>query len=162
MPLSRLRGREKACVIYCRASVLASISTRGRGSPRARWRAGVGDHGWSSRSARNPRRYRRDLVKDCPHRFPLAFHRGSVLRSARVIAPEQLDIFIPLRRGERLRQWAELAIENNVDLERPTGLSAFAEWLRSQGHAPPELGHEAVTVLVAVMHDYERETLETV
>ena len=108
------------------------------------------------------RRDRRDLVKDCPHLFSLAFHRGSVLRSARVIAPEQLDIFIPLRRGERLRQWAELAIESNVDLERPTGLSAFAEWLRSEGHAPPELGHEAVTVLVAVMHDYERETLETV
>ncbi|MGH7482997.1 MAG: hypothetical protein ACRELV_12655 [Longimicrobiales bacterium] len=73
--------------------------------------------------------------------------------------PEQLDIFIPLQRGERLRQWAGLAVEHHAELEEPGGVSAFASWLRDHGHAPPGLGHEAVTVLVAVMRDCERETL---
>ena len=73
--------------------------------------------------------------------------------------PEQLDIFIPLHRGERLRQWAGLAVEQHAELEEPGGVSAFAAWLRDHGHAPPGLGQEAVTVLVAVMRDCERETL---
>jgi hypothetical protein len=73
--------------------------------------------------------------------------------------PEQLDIFIPLHRGERLRQWAGLAVEHNVELEHPGGESAFAHWLRDHGHAPPGLCDEAVTVLVAVMRECERETL---
>lgn len=74
-------------------------------------------------------------------------------------ASAQLDIFIPLHRGERLRQWAGLAVEHHAELEEPGGVSAFASWLRDNGHAPPGLGQEAVTVLVAVMRDCERETL---
>lgn len=73
--------------------------------------------------------------------------------------PEQLDIFIPLHRGERLRQWAGLAVEHNMELEHPGGVSAFAHWLRDHGHAPAGLCEEAVTVLVAVMRESERETL---
>ena len=74
-------------------------------------------------------------------------------------APEQLDIFIPLHRGERLRQWAGLAVEHNAELEEPGGVSAFAGWLRDNGHAPPGLGQESVTMLVAVMRECEREIL---
>jgi hypothetical protein len=76
-----------------------------------------------------------------------------------VTQPEQLDIFIPLHRGERLRHWAGLAVEHNAKLEDPGGVPAFASWLRDHGHAPPGLGQEAVTTLVAVMRDCERETL---
>ena len=74
-------------------------------------------------------------------------------------APGQLDIFIPLHRGERLRQWAGLAVEHNAELEEPGGVSAFAGWLRDHGHAPAGLGQETLTLLVAVMRDCERETL---
>ena len=76
-----------------------------------------------------------------------------------MIGPEQLDIFIPLHRGERLRQWAGLAVEHNMELERPGGVSAFAHWLRDHGHAPPGFSDEAVAVLVAVMRESERDTL---
>jgi hypothetical protein len=76
-----------------------------------------------------------------------------------VIEPEQLDIFIPLQRRERLRTWATLAVENEVEIAEPEGVSAFAGWLREQGHAPPGLSPEALTVLVAVMRDYEGEAL---
>jgi hypothetical protein len=72
---------------------------------------------------------------------------------------EQLDIFIPLHRGERLREWAGLAVEHHVELEDSGGVSAFASWLRDHGHAPAGLGQETLTLLVAVMRDCERETL---
>jgi hypothetical protein len=76
-----------------------------------------------------------------------------------LVDPAQLDIFVPLQRSERFPSWAGLAVENHVELRRPEDVSAFAGWLRDHGHAPPGLGHEAVTVLVAVMSDYERDTL---
>ena len=76
-----------------------------------------------------------------------------------MVDPAQLDIFVPLQRSERFRSWAGLAVENHVELGRPEDQSAFAVWLRDHGHVPPGLGHEAVTVLVAVMSDYERDAL---
>jgi hypothetical protein len=76
-----------------------------------------------------------------------------------LVDPAQLDIFVPLQRSERFPSWAGLAVENHVELRRPEDVSAFAGWLRDHGHAPPGLGHEVVTVLVAVMSDYERDTL---
>jgi hypothetical protein len=98
----------------------------------------------------------------CIH-FHRDFHWCSTCESfyARqaVAEPDQLDIFIPLHRGERLRQWAGLAVEHHAELEHPSGVSAFAGWLRDHGHAPPGLDQQAVTVLVAVMQDCERETL---
>lgn len=69
--------------------------------------------------------------------------------------PEQLDIFIPLHRRERLREWARLALANQLEVAHPGGVMAFASWLREHGHAPPDLSEEALTVLVAVMQDYE-------
>jgi hypothetical protein len=35
-------------------------------------------------------------------------------------------------------------------------VSAFAEWLERNGHAPAGVSHDAIELLVAVMHDYER------
>jgi hypothetical protein len=71
-------------------------------------------------------------------------------------APEQLDIFIPLQRARRLHEWAGLAREQGLDERSPTNVSAFAEWLERNGHAPAGVSHDAVELLVAVMHDYER------
>jgi hypothetical protein len=71
-------------------------------------------------------------------------------------APEQLDIFIPLQRAARLREWAGLAREHGLDEQSPTSVSAFADWLERNGHAPAGVSHDAVELLVAVMHDYER------
>lgn len=76
-----------------------------------------------------------------------------------MVDPAQLDIFVPLQRSERFRSWAGLAAENHMEVRRPEDQSAFAGWLRDHGHVPPGLGHEAVTVLVAVMSDYERDAL---
>ena len=72
-----------------------------------------------------------------------------------LIEPEQLDIFIPLQRRERFRQWARLARDQDVDLAEPGGIPAFADWLRTHGHAPAGVSEEALTVLVAVMREYE-------
>jgi hypothetical protein len=72
--------------------------------------------------------------------------------------PEQLDIFIPLQRGERLREWANLAREHGADVGTAGGISAFADWLRSNGHTPAGVSDPAVRVLVAVMRDYEGVT----
>jgi hypothetical protein len=71
-----------------------------------------------------------------------------------VIEPEQLDIFIPLHRRERLREWAHLALENDMDVAEPGAIPAFVDWLRDNGHAPAGLSQEALTVLVAVMGEY--------
>ncbi|MGH3004669.1 MAG: hypothetical protein ACRDOS_01960 [Gaiellaceae bacterium] len=76
-----------------------------------------------------------------------------------MIEPQQLDIFIPLHRGERLREWASLALENQMELAQPEGVPSFADWLRENGHVPPGLSRDALTVLVAVMHDYEANAL---
>jgi hypothetical protein len=35
-------------------------------------------------------------------------------------------------------------------------MSAFADWLERNGHAPAGVSHDAVELLVAVMHDYAR------
>jgi hypothetical protein len=71
-------------------------------------------------------------------------------------APEQLDIFIPVQRAARLHHWAHLAREQGLDERTPTSVSAFAHWLERNGHAPAGVSHDAVELLVAVMHDYER------
>jgi hypothetical protein len=71
-------------------------------------------------------------------------------------APEQLDIFIPLHRAARLQEWASLAREQGLDERTPTSVSAFADWLERNGHAPAGVSHDAVELLVAVMHDYGR------
>jgi hypothetical protein len=71
-------------------------------------------------------------------------------------APEQLDIFIPLQRAARLHHWAHLAREQGLDERTPTSVSAFAEWLERNGHTPAGVSRDAVELLVAVMHDYER------
>lgn len=76
-----------------------------------------------------------------------------------MIGPDQLDIFIPLQRGECLRQWAGLAVEHHAELAGPGGELAFAGWLRDHGLAPPGLSQESVATLVAVMCDRERERL---
>jgi hypothetical protein len=73
-----------------------------------------------------------------------------------VVEAAQLDIFIPLQRSERLHEWARLGREHDFDLDEPGGVGAFADWLRQNGHAPAGLSHDAVTLLVAVMRDYER------
>jgi hypothetical protein len=71
-----------------------------------------------------------------------------------VIEPEQLDIFILLQRRERFQEWAQLARDNDLDLEDPGRLPAFATWLRDSGHAPAGVSQEALTLLVAVMRDH--------
>ena len=71
-------------------------------------------------------------------------------------APEQLDIFIPLQRAARFHEWAGLAREQGLDERSPTSVSAFADWLEKNGRAPAGVAHDAVELLVAVMHDYER------
>jgi hypothetical protein len=71
-------------------------------------------------------------------------------------APEQLDIFIPLQRAARLHEWASLAREHGLDERSPANVSAFADWLERNGYAPAGVSHDAVELLVAVMHDYER------
>jgi hypothetical protein len=71
-----------------------------------------------------------------------------------VTEPEQLDIFIPLQRAQRFDEWAQLARENEVDVEDPEGVSALADWLRDHGQAPAGVSHEALNVLVACMRDY--------
>lgn len=71
-----------------------------------------------------------------------------------MIEPEQLDIFIPLHRREQLREWAHLAVENDLDVRGPGGVPAFADWLRDNGHAPAGLSHDSLKVLVAVMGEY--------
>jgi hypothetical protein len=70
--------------------------------------------------------------------------------------PEQLDIFIPLQRSERLHEWARLAREEGLDATTPEAVSAFAHWLQANGHAPAGYSYDSVEVLVAVMQDYER------
>jgi hypothetical protein len=72
-----------------------------------------------------------------------------------LIEPQQLDIFIPLQRRPRLREWARLAREQGLDAGTPETRSAFARWLRANGHAPAGLSHDGLEVLVAVMKDYE-------
>jgi hypothetical protein len=74
-------------------------------------------------------------------------------------APEQLDIFIPLQRAARLQEWASLARKQGLDERTPRSVSAFADWLERNGHAPAGVSHDAVELLVAVMHDYERPAL---
>jgi hypothetical protein len=74
-------------------------------------------------------------------------------------APEQLDIFIPLQRGARLHEWAGLAREQGFDEGSPTSVSAFVDWLERNGHAPAGVSHDAIELLVAIMHDYERPAL---
>jgi hypothetical protein len=71
-------------------------------------------------------------------------------------ASKQLDIFIPLQRAARFQEWAGLAREQGFDERSPTTVSAFAHWLERNGHAPAGVSHDAVELLVAVMHDYER------
>jgi hypothetical protein len=73
-----------------------------------------------------------------------------------VIEPAQLDIFIPLQRTERLREWAALAREHELDVAEPGAEASFAGWLRDHGHAPAGMSEEGLTVLVAVMQDYAR------
>jgi hypothetical protein len=79
-----------------------------------------------------------------------------VVTSCPLSAPEQLDIFIPLQRAARLHEWAGLARQQGLDERSPTSVSAFAEWLERHGHVPAGVSHDAVELLVAVMHDYER------
>ena len=69
---------------------------------------------------------------------------------------EQLDIFIPLQRSARLREWAHLAEEEGFDVGVPDAVPAFAGWLRANGHAPPGLSPDRLRLLVAVMQEYER------
>jgi hypothetical protein len=71
-----------------------------------------------------------------------------------VIEPEQLDIFIPLHRREQFDAWAQMAVENDMDVAEPGGAGAFARWLRDHGQAPAGLSQETLTVLVAAMGEY--------
>jgi hypothetical protein len=75
---------------------------------------------------------------------------------ASLTEPEQLDIFIPLQRSERLHEWARLAREEGLDTATPETVSTFAHWLQANGHAPAGYSHDSLEVLVAVMQDYER------
>lgn len=71
-----------------------------------------------------------------------------------MIEAAQLDIFIPLQRTERLREWAALAREHELEVAGPGAEASFAGWLREHGHAPAGMSEEGLAVLVAVMRDY--------
>ena len=73
-----------------------------------------------------------------------------------MVEAAQLDIFIPLQRSKHFPEWALLAREHHFDVAKPDGAGAFADWLRENGRAPGGLSYEALTLLVAVMQDYER------
>lgn len=75
-----------------------------------------------------------------------------------MVEPAQLDIFIPLQRHDRLREWASLAREHGVDVDGPGGVATFANWLRDNGHAPAGVSHEGLQLLVAVMQEWEGAT----
>jgi hypothetical protein len=91
--------------------------------------------------------------------FPRDFHWSSTGEGAydpSVVGAAQLDIFIPLQRSTYFPEWSRLARENHLDVAAADGVRAFADWLRENGRAPAGLSVEALTVLVAVMQDYER------
>jgi hypothetical protein len=73
-----------------------------------------------------------------------------------VVEAAQLDIFIPLQRSKYFPEWSLLTREHDFDVAKPGGIRAFTDWLRENGRAPAGLSYEALTVLVAVMQDYER------